>query len=114
MTKRDLEAAFEFQVRALGLPEPLRNYNKATPPIKFQFDFAFVDYRVLVEIQGGTWKPGTGHNTGTGILRDTTKLCMAMVNGWKVLQLVDKHIDDGRGIAWTEQLLLQAGWKRKL
>lgn len=114
MKKRDLEAEFAFQVKVLGLPEPKRNYRKVIPGRNYEFDFVWDQYHVALEVQGATWVPGKGHSSGTGILRDTTKLCMATVNGWKVLQLVDKHIDSGDGINWTEALLKQAGWKREL
>lgn len=51
---------------------------------KFRFDFAFVDYKTAVEMNGQIWKKG-GHNTGTGLLRDYEKNNLAATLGWQTL-----------------------------
>ncbi len=51
---------------------------------RWRFDFAFVDDRLAVEIQGGTWIKG-GHNSGYGVTADYEKLRAAQRLGWRVL-----------------------------
>lgn len=52
MSASDLEQLFAFQVKAAGLPEPEREY-RAIKGRKFRFDFAWVERKLLVEVNGG-------------------------------------------------------------
>ena len=49
MSKSDLEDTLAFQLDALGLPEPIREY-PAIKGRKFRFDFAWVERKLLVEV----------------------------------------------------------------
>ena len=51
---------------------------------RWRFDFAFVEDKLAIEIQGGTWIKG-GHNTGYGVTADYEKLRAAQRLGWRVL-----------------------------
>lgn len=66
-------------------PEPEREHRFA-PPRRFRFDFAWVEQRVAVEIDGGTWVGGR-HSHGKGYERDCEKSALAAANGWRVLHL---------------------------
>lgn len=75
---------FLFLVRCAGLPAPVREYQfHATR--KWLFDFAFIEQRIAVEVDGGNWING-GHNTGTGRDRDNEKQNAAVLGGWRVLR----------------------------
>jgi hypothetical protein len=109
-----LEATFAFQIRAAGLPTPQREF-KAIPGRDFRFDFAWLELRLLAEIQGGiygtlkskkTGKP-LGHNSITGMLRDMEKLNLATLAGYRVLQFSEKHIESGEALKWTQQAIAQ-------
>lgn len=73
--------------KALGLAKVRRPYVG---------DFVWPDARVVVEIQGGTWKKG-GHSSGTGIQRDAIKALTAAAGGWVVVgltaEMVGRHAD---------------------
>ena len=51
---------------------------------RWRFDFAWVEDKLAVEIQGGTWIKG-GHNSGYGVTADYEKLRVAQRMGWRVL-----------------------------
>lgn len=53
----------------------------------FRFDFAHLQTKTGIELQGGIWMKSAGHNTGGGLTRDYTKLNLATANGWKVFML---------------------------
>ena len=64
---------------------------------KFRYDFAFLDHRIAVEVQGGTWVK-SGHTTGGGIRRDCAKGNLAQLMGWRCFHFTAKMIDDGTAI----------------
>lgn len=66
-----------------NLPPPVSQY-RFHDTRKWRFDFAWPEWKLAVEIQGGTWSKG-GHNTGYGITADYEKLRVAQRLGWKVL-----------------------------
>lgn len=66
---------------AQGCPEPVAQY-KAIPARKFRWDYAWVDHKILLEVQGGTWSGGA-HARGAGIRRDADKNNLAVAAGWR-------------------------------
>lgn len=70
----------------------------------WRFDFAWLDQRVAVEVQGGTFIGGK-HGRGGGIEKDCDKHNEAMLLGWKVLLVTGAHIRQGKAIHWIERLL---------
>lgn len=54
------------------------------PTRKWRFDYAFPEYKVAVEIDGGLWTGGR-HSGGAGQKRDLEKLNAAAELGWLVL-----------------------------
>jgi hypothetical protein len=74
-----------------GLPVPAREH-RFHPTRKWKFDFAFVNAKVAIEIDGGAWINGR-HNRGSGFTKDLEKKNTAQSMGWLVLNFVPKHID---------------------
>jgi len=91
-----LEEQFAVQLRAAGLPEPVREYRFA-PPRRFRFDAAWPDLRVAVEIDGGVWSGGR-HTRGSGFLRDCEKLNLAALAGWVVLRFSGDLVRSGEAV----------------
>lgn len=54
------------------------------PPRRWRFDFAWVDERVALEIQGGLFVQGR-HTRGAALLKEHEKLNTAAALGWRVL-----------------------------
>jgi very-short-patch-repair endonuclease len=103
MSKSALEAELALQIRALGLPEPVREYQAITGR-KFRFDFAWLEHRLLVEVNGGTYTKGA-HSTGQGIARDYEKANLAVLQGWRVLTFDGKSVKDGTAVEVIRQAL---------
>ena len=65
---------------------------------KWRFDFAHVQRRVAIEIDGGVWSGGR-HSGGAGQIGDMEKHNAAAVLGWRVLR-------------FTPQQTQKRGWLR--
>jgi very-short-patch-repair endonuclease len=52
----------------------------------YKLDFAHLETKVAIEIQGGTWNNGR-HSRGSGMKGDYTKLNSLQYDGWTVFQL---------------------------
>jgi hypothetical protein len=65
----------------------------------FELDFAWPSLKVAVEVQGmehrikGKWQ------------RDIEKRALAMLAGWRVLEVDGASVRDGRALEWTRKLL---------
>lgn len=100
MKHRDLEGEYALQIRMAGITEPYRQF-KAIEGRKFAWDFAWPDYKLLVEVNGGTWVK-SGHSSGSGLNRDATKGNLAAINGWFTMTFTGDHIDDGTALKQTQ------------
>jgi hypothetical protein len=86
------EEAFMFLVRSMGWPEPTREFPFAHPR-KYRADFAWIDQRVLVEIEGAA---GRGRHThAKGYEEDCRKYDLAGLLGWQVLRFTPAMIESG-------------------
>jgi hypothetical protein len=106
MTPSDLEERLLFQIRAVGLPEPEREYMFALEAMgrRWRFDFAYPEQMVGIEVQGGIWSRGA-HARGTGLERDYEKLNSAQLLGWTVFQFSRKTIESGKAVNIIEKVL---------
>jgi very-short-patch-repair endonuclease len=64
----------------------LQTQHKVIPNRRYRFDFAHVDSKVAIEIQGGIWIK-SGHTTGQGLQSSYAKLNLASYHDWMVFQL---------------------------
>ena len=120
----DLERALETQLRALGLPEPEREYRFGAIAAggtgkglrarldqaglkDWRFDFAWLNEFVAVEVNGGTWVRGR-HNRGSSVGSDYEKLNAAQLLGWIVLQFTGDQIASGEAAATIERAVRRA------
>lgn len=91
-----LEAILQNRIERAGLPAPLWQVEGIIPGRKFCFDAAYVDERLTIECEGGTWsKKKMGHNSGTGIRRDCEKANLGQLAGWLCLRFTADMIEDG-------------------
>jgi very-short-patch-repair endonuclease len=99
------EAALAFQIKALGLPAPAREFVFA-PPRKFRFDFAWPQLLLPLglEVDGATWAGGR-HSRGSGIEKDCEKYSIAAARGWRVIRVVPAQIKSGVAVRWVEEAL---------
>lgn len=77
-----------WKARFPNLPEPIRQHKFAKAEgRRWMLDFAFVDHRLGIEIDGGEFING-GHNRGLQRQKDLEKDRAAVRLGWRVLRYV--------------------------
>lgn len=102
----EIEEAFAFQLRAVGLPEPERQVVLFPADRKFVYDFVYREARICIEVQGGIWRRGdSGHSSGRGILRDYEKSNLAQSHGWRCFHFAPEHIESGEAVQMVERAL---------
>ncbi len=79
--------------KAHGLPAPTPEYRFA-PPRRWRFDWAFIEPKLAVEIQGGTFSGGR-HTRGGALRKEYEKLNAAACLGWRVLMLLPEQVKSG-------------------
>lgn len=98
-----LESLFEQQLRAIKAPRSTKEY-AFHPDRRWRMDFAWPEYRVAVEIEGGVWQMGR-HNRPRGFIADAEKYNAAAQLGWIVLRFTAKSIRSGQAIDQTLSVL---------
>ena len=86
----------------------LKHQHKFHETRKWTFDFAHLDTRVAVEIEGGTWVNGR-HNRGQGYADDCEKYNAATALGWKVFRLTSNMINESKITAIIETINNELG-----
>ena len=109
MQKSRPEEMMEEGLLEFGFPAYTSEY-RFHPKWRFRFDFAFVDYRVALEIQGGTWMKKGRHTHGIGYEKDQQKLEEAHYLGWHVLCVTKQEVEDGRALSRLHRALKERGW----
>jgi very-short-patch-repair endonuclease len=77
-------------LRMARLPAPEAEYRFAVPR-RWRFDYAWVEQRVALEVDGSTWTNGR-HTRGSGWQRDTEKLNAAASLGWRMLRCTPQQL----------------------
>jgi very-short-patch-repair endonuclease len=86
----DAEENLWKQIRIKGLPLPKREY-EFCPGRKWRFDFAWIEQKLAVEVEGGNWSGGR-HTRGRGFEQDCEKYNAAILMGWRVLRFTPKSM----------------------
>jgi very-short-patch-repair endonuclease len=85
-----LEKRFELLWRAQGGPELEKEF-RFHPTRRWRADFAHLESRTLIEIEGGIYINGR-HNRGAGFAADLEKYLEASLDGWRVIRLGPNEI----------------------
>ena len=114
-----LELLFDRQVVGAGLPTPVKEL-KFHSVRRWRFDFAFKEYQVAVEIEGGTYSHGkekngkeqkSRHLTPTGFYNDCHKYAEAAILGWTVIRADAKMIKNGEALELVHRAMVSRGFK---
>jgi len=92
------------------LPEPVRQHPILNPETNrhFKLDFAWVEEKLAVEIQGGAWGKG-GHNTALGQAHDYARHNYLTRIGWRILYFNSPMLKDTAGcVELTAEILCGA------
>lgn len=86
-----LEASFLWYWKALKGPDLIREF-KFSKSRRWRADFAHLESRTLIEIEGGVHVNGR-HNRASGFFADAEKYLEAVLSEWRVLRLTEKQIN---------------------
>jgi very-short-patch-repair endonuclease len=95
--KNDAEDLLEQMLKDAGYDAD-REY-RWHPSRKFRSDFALVQDRILIEIEG------SGHRTYSRFLSDIDKYNQATVHGWSLLRCQPKQVAGGYIMDLLEEML---------
>lgn len=115
--------SIEQQIEEAGLPEPEAEYYFAKNiGRRWRFDLAFPEWRVAVEVDGGTfgrmvlgadgkrYRIGGRHNSGKGLESDAEKYTEAQLQGWTVVKVTTRQVRDKQAITPIRRALVAKGW----
>lgn len=68
------------------IPAPVMEY-RFHPNRKWEFDYAWPEYKVFLEVEGGVWTKGR-HTSGSGFMGDMEKYNAAACLGWRLIRVV--------------------------
>ncbi len=91
MNNKYYEDMLYNHIRWAELPLPEREYRFASPR-KWRFDFAWVDLKIAVEVEGGVWTRGR-HTRGEGFMGDIEKYNKAAELGWRLFRYSTDMVD---------------------
>ena len=80
-----IEDSFALMLNHHQLPPPIREHRFDTER-KWRFDFAWIDQKIAVEIEGISWS-STRHQRLSGFLKDCEKYERALQLGWIVYRV---------------------------
>lgn len=107
--RHKLEDAFEVRWKQLGLP-PLVKEHQFHPTRKWRFDFAILDRKIAIEIDGGTnSRKTTRHTSGEGYRGDCVKLNEAARLGWACYRFTSDMVNDDSAVLYMGDVLRERG-----
>lgn len=99
------EDEFELMLHDAGIKGWAREHEFATTiGRRWRFDFAFIDKKLAIEIDGGIWVQGR-HSRGAGMEKDNEKINTAVLMGWRVLKFSTGQVKKGYALKATKEAL---------
>ncbi|WP_295458931.1 hypothetical protein [uncultured Thiodictyon sp.] len=86
-----------LHIRASCLPKPQTEY-RFDPDRRWRFDFAWPDFKLALEVEGGTGSGQSRHSRGDGFEHDCEKYNQAALFGWTVLRVTSHMVKDCRAL----------------
>ena len=96
-------SAFPWLCEAAGLPRPVAEYRFA-PPRRWRIDWAFLDAKIALEVQGGLFSGGR-HVRGAALLKEHEKLNALAIAGYRVLFVTPQQFAAGDAIALVQKAI---------
>lgn len=114
------EDDFARQCRAHRLPAFERGHRfAAVLGRRWEFDFAFVEWKLALEVEGLIVRRIGGqvvtmgrHANPAGFRADCEKYATAAILGWTVIRFEQNQVKDGTALAYAQRVLTARGWKR--
>jgi len=86
----DRAERFHLVLKAKRLPRPVPEF-RFHPVRKFRFDYAWPEFRLALEVEGGVWTGGK-HGRGSGIVKDMEKSTIAAEEGWRIIRVTPSKL----------------------
>lgn len=103
-TKKDYSLFPKLCLEEIGI-EPEKEL-KFHPARRWRFDFAFVNEKLAIEVEGGVWTGGR-HTRGSGFLKDMEKYNEATRLGWRLLRTTPNQVETKRFIDLIKSILIK-------
>ena len=103
LDKSELERALETHLLQLEIRNFVAEF-RFHPERDWRFDFAFVEKKIAVECEGGTWSSGR-HTRGSGFEKDCYKYNQAAADGWMVLRFTSSMIRSWEAVTFIEKVI---------
>jgi len=96
LKKKTVKRKKEYKIQdyvwnEFGLPIPEKEYIFHNTR-KWRMDYAFVNVKLAIEIEGINPKGKSRHTTASGFIEDTVKYNSAAELGWTILRYVQKKV----------------------
>lgn len=85
-----------------GIKSPVPEW-RFHPVRRWRFDYAWVDKKIAVEVDGGAWSRGR-HTRGTGFIADMEKSNVANAMGWHVYRFTPQQIKSGEAQTFLSKI----------
>lgn len=99
-----IEDTLMFQIKVAGLPIPEREH-RFDAVRKWRMDFAWVDKKVAVEVEGVLFTRMGRHQTAIGLEMDCQKYNSSILQGWRVLRFTQRMVTSGEALKTIEAVL---------
>lgn len=77
---------------------------KFHPVRKWRFDYACVQFKIAIEIEGGVWKRGR-HTRALGFIGDMEKYNEAVILGWSLLRFTPQQMNKSESYETIRRLI---------
>ena len=74
------------------------------PTRKWKFDYAIIDLKIAIEVEGGAFTNGR-HTRGVGFINDMEKYNEAVVLGWRLIRVTPDKLLTNKTVDFIERLL---------
>jgi len=88
---------FLFVLKNHDIPKPVREY-QFNPERKWRIDYAWPDYKLAMEVEGGVWCNGR-HVRSKGFIGDIEKYNNLTLQGWSLLRFTPRQLKNGEAIS---------------
>jgi len=65
--------------------------HKFHPQRRWRFDYAILEHKIAIEVEGGVWTKGR-HTRGSGFVKDMEKYNAAAVLGWTLIRVTPSNL----------------------
>lgn len=102
--REKLELTFKQHLKAVGLGDGWECQYKFMEGRKFAVDFARLDIKLAIEIEGGTWING-GHNRGVIFESNCEKYNELAKRGWTLFRFTTGMVTSGKAVLFVQDFI---------